>query len=123
MGSDTMKPASRNRLDPTEFACGGSLVGTVLFALFDTYVTIVDGSDFASFLAVMAVFVSGGASIFVAAACLWSWRTRSYPSETLPVEWIREPSRGETGHFNDVIISVRCPPHDGSGSIGQVDGS
>jgi len=113
MGSDTMKPASRNRLDPMVFACGGSLVGMVLFALYDTCTispdTVADDSDFATFFAGMAVFVAGGASMLAVAAGLWNRRTRSSSSETLPVEWIRQPSREEAGHFNDVIISIRCP--------------
>lgn len=109
-----MKPASRERVDPVEFACGGSLVGMVLFALYDTYVVtadaVVDGSDFSHFFVSMAIFVACGASMFAAAAGLWNRRLRSAPSGLLQDEWIREPSREGTGHFNDVIITVRCHP-------------
>jgi hypothetical protein len=114
MGRDTMKPASRKRLDPIGFACGGSLVGMALFALYDTYTitadTIMNGSDFACFFVGMAVFVVCGASMLALAAGLWNRRLQSAPSDLSSDEWTRKPSSEETGHFNDVIISFRCRP-------------
>ncbi|QRM28520.1 hypothetical protein [Microvirga sp. VF16] len=121
-----MKPASRRREDPIEFACCGALVGMVLFALHDTYMITADTSDvtdFTSFFVSMTIFVTCGASAFAAAVCLRNRRLRSASSELLPDEWVRERANEEAGYFNDVIISIQCRPLNETGAIEQANGS